>query len=399
MKHTFSKTFYNVWILFVVGSFSASVLPLMHTISSLAANNIIQSVSYATFPISLMIIGTAISVVFATFSMKHLGRKRGLMFLLSTGLCACLLAAYALDIENFYLFSLAAFLLGALNATIHQMRFVALEAVKEINHATAAAIFMSSGIFAAFLGPEIGFMGKDIFEVEFKGSFILAAILVAISMISLCLFNELKKEIKNIKKTKTSTSKLLSNPIFVLALASGSTSYLVMSFIMVGTPLSMHEIHGHSLESTKWVIQSHIAAMFLPTFITPFLTKLFGFRKLINLGLILFTLASLIGFYGSSVSSFWFQLVLLGVGWNFLFFSATTILPQTYAPKHKFKAQTLNDTIVLSFQALAALSAGFALHFLGWDMMIIFCAIPILAMLMMLIWERKSVSNSRSERV
>ena len=175
----------------------------------------------------------------------------------------------------------------------------------------------------------------------------------------------------------------------MLALASGSTSYLVMSFIMVGTPLSMHEIHGHSLESTKWVIQSHIAAMFLPTFITPFLTKLFGFRKLINLGLILFTLASLIGFYGSSVSSFWFQLVLLGVGWNFLFFSATTILPQTYAPKHKFKAQTLNDTIVLSFQALAALSAGFALHFLGWDMMIIFCAIPILAMLIMLIWERK----------
>ena len=185
MKHIFSKTFYNVWILFVVGSFSASVLPLMHTISSLAANNIIQSVSYATFPISLMIIGTATSVVFATFSMKHLGRKRGLMFLLSTGLCACLLAAYALDIENFYLFSLAAFLLGALNATIHQMRFVALEAVKEINHATAAAIFMSSGIVAAFLGPEIGFMGKDIFEVEFKGSFILAAIMVAISMLSL----------------------------------------------------------------------------------------------------------------------------------------------------------------------------------------------------------------------
>ena len=346
-----------------------------------------------------MIIGTAMSVVFATFSMKRLGRKRGLMFLLSTGLCACLLAAYALDIENFYLFSLAAFLLGALNATIHQMRFVALEAVKEINHATAAAIFMSSGIVAAFLGPEIGFLGKDIFEVEFKGSFILAAILVAISMISLCLFNELKKEIKIIKKTKISTSKLLSNPIFALALASGSTSYLVMSFIMVGTPLSMHEIHGHSLESTKWVIQSHIAAMFLPTFITPFLTKKLGFRKLISLGLILFTLASLIGFYGSSVSSFWFQLVLLGVGWNFLFFSATTILPQTYAPKHKFKAQTLNDTIVLSFQALAALSAGFALYFLGWDIMIIFCSLPILAMLIILIWERKSVTNSRHQRV
>ena len=399
MKHIFSKTFYNVWILFAVGSFSASVLPLMHTVSSLAANNIIQSISYATFPISLMIIGTAMSVVFATFSMKRLGRKKGLMFLLSTGLCACLLAAYALDIENFYLFSLAAFLLGALNATIHQMRFVALEAVKEINHATAAAIFMSSGIVAAFLGPEIGFLGKDIFEVEFKGSFILAAILVAISMISLCLFNELKKEIKIIKKTKISTSKLLSNPIFALALASGSTSYLVMSFIMVGTPLSMHEIHGHSLESTKWVIQSHIAAMFLPTFITPFLTKKLGFRKLISLGLILFTLASLIGFYGSSVSSFWFQLVLLGVGWNFLFFSATTILPQTYTPKHKFKAQTLNDTIVLSFQALAALSAGFALYFLGWDIMIIFCSLPILAMLMILIWERKSVTNSRHERV
>ena len=217
--------------------------------------------SYATAPISLMIVGTALSVVLATSSMKYLGRKKGLMLLLSTGLCACLLAALALEIKNFYLLCLASFLLGALNATIHQMRFVAIEAVAEKQHATAAAIFMSSGIIAAFLGPEVGFFGRDLFEIEFKGSFLLAACLVFASMVSLLFFNEFKKKVIEVKPAQIKTSKLLSNPMFCLALASGSTSYLVMSFIMVGTPLSMHEMHGHSLESTKWVIQSHIAAM------------------------------------------------------------------------------------------------------------------------------------------
>ena len=384
----FSKDFRNVWILFLVGSLSASVLPLMHSVSSLAGNNLVTSMSYATAPISLMIVGTALSVVLATSSMKYLGRKKGLMLLLSTGFCACLLAALALEIKNFYLLCLASFLLGALNATIHQMRFVAIEAVGEKQHATAAAIFMSSGIIAAFLGPEVGFFGRDLFEIEFKGSFLLAACLVFVSMVSLLFFNEFKKKVVEVKSAKIKTSELLSNPMFCLALASGSTSYLVMSFIMVGTPLSMHEMHSHSLESTKWVIQSHIAAMFLPTFFTPFLTKILGVRKLIKLGLILFCLASFVGFSDSSTIGFWIHLVLLGLGWNFLFFSATTILPQTYAPEHKFKAQTINDTVVLSFQAFAALSAGLALNYFGWKSMIVLCVIPIFLMIIVLFWER-----------
>ncbi|MBT6691879.1 MAG: MFS transporter, partial [Porticoccaceae bacterium] len=142
----------------------------------------------------------------------------------------------------------------------------------------------------------------------------------------------------------------------------------------------------------------HIAAMFLPSFFTPILVRYTGLRGMMLVGLICYCIAIAIGYSDNSTQVFWMQLVLLGIGWNFLFIAGTTLLPSTHHEENRFKAQSINDLTVFSFQAIAALSAGWALQLIGWQQMVLLCLVPVAIMLLVLIWERiraeRSASNS-----
>jgi len=151
---------------------------------------------------------------------------------------------------------------------------------------------------------------------------------------------------------------------------------VVMSFIMTATPISMHLHMGHSLEDTKWVIQSHIAAMFLPSLLTVWLFKALSIRGLMIAGLGCFSVTIAIGLVDASVMGYWGQLVMLGIGWNFLFISGTSLLPTTYRPGEQYRAQALNDSVVFSTQAVAALSAGWAITAISWHSLLLLCFIP-----------------------
>ena len=161
-----------------------------------------------------------------------------------------------------------------------------------------------------------------------------------------------------------------------------------MSFVMTGTPISMHHFHGHSLVDTKWVLQSHVAAMFVPSFIAPILFKHLNIRGMMLAGLVCYCGTIIIGFTDTSVGGFWLQLVLLGIGWNFLFVAGTALLPLTHNDKDRFKAQAINDSVVFTLQAVAALGAGWAINLLSWQQMLVGCLIPIIMMLTVLLWER-----------
>jgi MFS family permease len=178
--------------------------------------------------------------------------------------------------------------------------------------------------------------------------------------------------------------------------ASGAVAFVVMSFVMTGTPISMHHTYGHSLVDTKWVIQSHIAAMFLPSLIAPLLFRWLGIRGLMLAGLACYGTTIAIGYFDISVNGFWLQLVLLGVGWNFLFVAGTALLPTSYKESDRFKAQAFNDSTVFSLQALASLSAGWALNLISWQQMLLLCTIPISLMLLALIWDATRASREES---
>lgn len=346
-------------------------------VGSLLGRELAPSADWATLPIATMVVGTAMGILPATQIMKRVGRKRGLLGFIVLGVIACWLATYALVIRSFSLFCLSSALLGFTNAALQQIRFVAIESVPLEKSTTAASVIMCGGIVSAILGPELAVVGRFFTEVEYEGSFWLvgATFLMAGTLL---LFLKTPKQVESnaVAHGARPIAKIFENPMFLLAVASGTIGFLVMTFVMTGTPISMHHHLGHSLEDTKWVIQCHIAAMFLPSLVTTWLFRWFGIQRMMLIGLCCYGLTILVGVLDSTVMGYWYQLVALGIGWNFLFVSGTALLPSTYLAGDKYKAQGFNDLTIFSFQAIASLTAGFAISLISWQSLLLVCLFP-----------------------
>ena len=385
--------FSNVWVLSISSALAGSLITLMLLAGSLAGSDLAPTAEWATAPIALMITGTALAVIPVTHCMRRLGRKNGLLAFMLLSALTCGLAILALQLHSFSLFCVCALLLGFSNAALLQTRFAAMESVALEHSTTAASMVMAGGIIAAFVGPELAVIGRQLTNIDYQGSFFLAASCILSAALLLGLYRPAAITDHNDRTVETSTLALLSNPSLCLAVASGAIAYVVMSFIMTGTPISMHHFHNHSLIDTKWVLQSHIAAMFVPSFIAPILFKHLNIRGMMLAGLVCYCGTIIVGFADTSVRGFWVQLVLLGIGWNFLFVAGTALLPSTHRDKDRFKAQAINDSTVFSLQAMAALSAGWAINLLSWQQILMGCLFPIVLMLGILLWERGKIRS------
>ncbi len=396
MQNRTANGFTNVWILTLSNALAASIMALMILVGSLVGSDLAPAAEWATLPLALTICGTAVGIVPATRVMQRLGRKQGLWAFMGLGLIACAMASLALEQRSFSLFCLAAVLLGTTNSALQQVRFAAMESVAPESGASAASIVMLGGILAAFVGPELAVLGAHMTVVDYQGSFWLGALSIAFGAILLSAYEPVQVETTNKPIAAGSLRDIVRGRGFILAVASGAVAFVVMSFVMTGTPISMHHTYGHSLVDTKWVIQSHIAAMFLPSLIAPLLFRWLGIRGLMLAGLACYGTTIAIGYFDISVNGFWLQLVLLGVGWNFLFVAGTALLPTSYKESDRFKAQAFNDSTVFSLQALASLSAGWALNLISWQQMLLLCTIPISLMLLALIWDATRASREES---
>lgn len=377
--------FKHVILLTVSNALAFASSTMMVLIGSLLGTELAPSANLATLPIALMVVGTAAGVVPATQVMKKIGRQKGLLIFMLLAFCACLLASYSLQLKSFALLCTSAAMIGIANAALQQIRFAAMEAVDPSKGSTAASMIMSGGIIAAFLGPELALLGRDLTAVEYQGSFWLMAASIATAASLLVFYKPAPQRTSNTVNVSRSATALFQNPNFVLALFSGLSAFVVMTFIMTATPISMIHHFGHSFESTKWVIQSHITAMFLPSFIAPVLFKLLGTRGMMTAGLFCYCATIMMAYIDTSITGFWVQLVMLGIGWNFLFIAGTSLLPSTYKEGEQFKAQAINDSTVFSAQAIASLSAGWAIGVASWPIMLTFCLIPILVMTTLLL--------------
>ena len=384
MSSIISKDFTNVWVISLSTALASSLATLMVFLGSLVGASLTPAAELAMVPVAIMTTGTAFGMIPATYAMDYLGRKAGLLLFIGLGLGGCMVAIIALQYSSFVGFCAASLIIGTSSSGLLQSRFTAMESVSLENQPTAASMVMGAGIIAAFIGPELAVIGIQITAINYQGSFLLTALCLGIAVAILALFKPVAARVIAPKRSTVTATELLRNPSFFLALASASVAYIVMSFVMTGTPVSMHHIHGHSLIDTKWVIQSHIAAMFLPSFIAPLLFKHLQIKGMMVLGLVCYCATIVIGFFDTSVSGFWLQLVLLGMGWNFLFVAGTALLPSSHREEDKFKAQRLNDFTVFSISAIAALSAGWAINIMSWQQMLLGCLIPIAIMFLVI---------------
>src|SRR6056300_1519249 len=358
----------NLWLLILSQIFAFTAAPVTVFLSGIIGSQFSPVKSLATLPIALSIVGIAIFAIFAAKVMSIIGRRAGFMFASVVSSLSSVLAAYSIIIESFILFNFSCFLLGAGVAFSHQYRFAAVETVKKDMAPKAISIILLAGIGSAFIGPNVANITKGfIAEHLYAGSYIALAALTLTSTIFLLFYEDGHKPNHVNKKIKRSYLELISQPRFLQALLASAFAYAVMSFLMTATPISMHVMEKISLTKTGFVIQFHIAAMFLPSLITGNLINKFGHSKIMYAGVVLFFITIFINYL--------IALIFLGFGWNFLFISGTSLLVLSYREDEKFKAQGFNDLIVYSIQAIASLSAGVFLTLTSWKTMNLICII------------------------
>jgi MFS family permease len=216
-----------------------------------------------------------------------------------------------------------------------------------------------AGVVGGFLGPDIATRCKDLLPYgEYSGSYAALAIIYILVLVVMSLLPSMRAQDERYAGADSPLIRVISRPRFLVAVFAGSVAYGVMSLIMTATPISMHTLHGHSLQATALVIQSHVIAMFLPSLITGSLITRAGVPQVMGLGILAMFACIALDVAGTQIFNYWTALTLLGVGWNFLFVGSTVMLTESYLPAERFKAQGFNDFVVFGIQALASLSAG-----------------------------------------
>jgi len=337
----------------------------------------------STLPTALSVVGTAICTVLAAKIMSKIGRRLGFIFAAVGSSISSLLAAFAIYQQNFILFCISCLILGMGAAFTHQYRFAAAESVEKEKVPKAISTLMLAGIVAAFLGITSANYSKNLIpEHLYVGSYLLLAVFTFMPAVFLFFYknNEETKIDSNNKYNGRRLIEIIFQPRFLQAVTAAAFAYAVMSYLMTATPLSMHVMDKMSLEKTGFVLQIHVAAMFLPSLITGNLIKKFGHSNIIYIGVLFYVVTIILSIFEQSYGNYMLALIFLGLGWNFLFISGTSLVVLTYKEEEKFRAQGINDLIIFTTMALASLSAGIMLSFTSWTTMNLMC-IPFLALI------------------
>jgi MFS family permease len=375
----------QVWRLMLAYALMMAGSSLMVLIAGIIGTRFAPSPGLATLPIALTIVGLALSTLPTGRLLNHFGRHKVFVAYGFIAVLAALLAAWSLQQSSFLLFCLAAMLIGWSAAAGHQYRFAAMESVPPELAARATSLLLLGGILAAVVGPEIAVRGQHLLETDFAGSFLLLAGVYLAGIVLVSFYRDSGSYGNDLKLSGRPLGEIMRSPAVILAVSASVLGYGVMSFVMTASPLSMHEHNGHSMQATKWVLQSHIVAMYLPSLVFPWLHSHLGYKGLMWAGIGGFLLCLMIALINTQFIHYWLTMVLLGIGWNFLFLSGTNLLRNGYREEERFKVQSFNDFVVFSIQALASLSSGWFLYQWGWHGVIYAC-LPLVLAFALLIW-------------
>lgn len=358
----------QVWVLTAAHALCASGSFLVVLLGGILGAGMAPAASLATLPLSAMVVGLALGTFPAALAMQRFGRRPAFQASALMAAAACGLAAHAIARGDFWLFCGATFVLGANNAVVMQYRFAAAEFVAADRVGHAIATVMTGALVAAVLGPEIGVRAAVLVEgSRYAGSFLCGGLLYLLACAVLSRLPGGAVPAAARGSGGRSLSQPGRQPVFIVAVLAGIVSYAVMSFIMTATPISMHVMDHHPEHHTKWVIQSHLLAMYLPALVSGRIVGRFGTHATMTAGTV--TMAGCVAVAvagGREVIHYWWAMVLLGIGWNLLFVAGTTLLTQAYRPEERFRAQALNEFAVFGSQAVASLMAGVALATVGW---------------------------------
>lgn len=362
-----SREIRNVGLLAVCQALMMTASTLIVATSALVGVMLAENKALATLPFGLMWLMTTLTSVPAALLMRRFGRQAGLMCGVTAAMLGGSLCTLAIFQRRFDLFCAGSMLVGAFNAFGQQYRFAAADAAGEKFRARAISLVVAGGVIAAFAGPNLARFTRDLYPLDtFAGCYAAMVGLYVLSFVVLVFVRMPPAVISTIRITAAGFTELMKRRRFLVAAASAMLGYGVMNLVMTSTPLAMLDC-GFGFGETATVIQWHVLAMFTPSFFTGFLIERFGALKIIMTGALLQLACVFVNLQGQTEWNFIAALVLLGLGWNFLFLGGTTLLTTSYGGAEKAVAQGLNDFLVFGMVTMTALGSGALHHMFGWD--------------------------------
>src|SRR6478609_4293120 len=371
-------------------------LLLVNSSGLIAMNGLIgyslaQTKALATFGVTTYVLGSALATMPMSLWMGRAGRRAGFMAGALINVGGCIIGAWALAIHSFALFCVATGIIGVYNAVGLQYRFAAAEVATPADRAKAISLVLAGGVVGGLVGPQSVRVARDFFATPFLGSFVILALFALVALVVQSRVHVPSPSHDERSGKGRPLGEIVRQPAFAVAVLAGALGYGLMNLLMTATPIAMN-FCGHPFSAMALVIEWHVVAMFAPGFFTGSLIRRFGTLRIILAGVALTAFATFVALDGNSVAHFVAALVLVGLGWNFMYTGGTALLTETYTPREKSRTQGLNDFIVFSTMGVSSLASGALVTTGGWETMNRL-ALPLVAAIALgalwLMWRRR----------
>ena len=348
----------NLIILILAQATVGNQMVMIFIVGGLAGQSLVSNPCFATLPISLIVLGSMLSANPLSLIMQKYGRRAG--FLLGTlgGASGGIIGCIGLYLSDFSIFLIGSFLSGIYMSAQGFYRFAATDTASKGFKPKAISYVMAGGLFSAIIGPQLVKLTSSSLIIPFLGTYLSVILL---NLIGALLFLYLKIPLPRPEQNKyygsRSYAQILKTPELLVAIICAMVAYALMNLVMTSTPLAVVGC-GFTESNAADIVSMHVLAMFIPSFFTGHLIVRFGNIKIITAGLLILSVSGIVALSGISLANFSIALVLLGIGWNFGFIGATSLLANSHAPEERGKIQGLNDFIVFGGVTVASLASG-----------------------------------------
>ena len=348
----------NVAVLVLAQAILGAQLSMVFITAGLAGAMIAPNPCFATLPVSMVMLGSAISARLLSGFMARRGRRAGFTIASLVAAIGAGLAYAGLERGSFALFTLGCTLIGAQMSAQGFYRFAAADTAPEALQPKMISFVQAGGLVSALIGPRLATATAEASAIPFAMTF---AAIIGLNLLGPFIYAMLRIPVLPQSRAGAgggrSLSEILRTPGIVVAMICGTVSYALMNLVMTSTPLAMVGC-GFAVADASGVTQAHMIAMFGPAFFTGHLIARFGAERIVTAGLVILAGAGAVALSGVELDHFYLALVLLGLGWNFGFIGSTAMLTAQHTPEERGRVQGINDAIVFGGVFLASLSSG-----------------------------------------
>ncbi|WP_138935927.1 MFS transporter [Roseovarius arcticus] len=357
----------NVTVLVLAQAILGAQMPMIFVVAGLAGGGLAANACFATLPISLIVIGSMLSATPVSAIMQRYGRRVGFLVGTTGGAIGGAVGAYGLYTASFPLFLFGSFLTGIYMSAQGFYRFAAADTASDAFRPKAISYVLAGGLMSAIIGPQLVKVTAEAMVVPFLGTY-LAVIALNVTGSTLFLFLSIPKPpvpSENAPRGRTRLE-LLKTPRIAVAVICAMVSYALMNLVMTSTPLAVVGC-GFGPGRAADVVTAHVLAMYAPSFFTGHLIARFGSERIMGAGIAILAAAGVVALQGVELPNFFVALVLLGLGWNFGFIGATSMLTSAHEPHERGRMQGLNDLLVFGGVTVASLASGGLMNCSGGD--------------------------------